>query len=299
MATSFGNLQDEVLQILHGYGLDQPRTTWLAGGGVSSSATAWTVTDASVVQQGLCEIESELVYVQSVNRTGNTLTIAPDGRGFYGTTAAAHAANVRITVNPTWPRNRIKAAINDVIVSTYPTLFGVTQTQFTFNPAVTTYSLPAEAERVLSVTADLNGPSKEQQDVTRYHFNSVAPTGTWATTNTISLHQSVTPGRVVTVTYAKQPSALSADSDLLTASGLRESAKALVVWGACSQLVGYMDVARLPVDTAQAADLADGNTLGMASRVSGQLYLRYQAELEAERRRLRAATPVSISVRKR
>lgn len=299
MATSFRNLQDEVLQILHGYGLDQPRTTWLAGGGVNSSATAWTVTDASVVQQGLCEIESELVYVQSVNRTGNTLTIAPDGRGFYGTTAAAHAANVRITVNPTWPRNRVKAAINDVIAATYPTLFGVAQTQFTFNPAVTTYALPTEAERILSVTADLNGPSQEQQSITRYHFNSVAPTDDWVTTNTISLHQSVTPGRTVTVTYAKQPSALSADADLLTASGLRESAKALVVWGACSQLVGYMDAARLPVDTAQAADLADGNTLGMASRASGQLYLRYQAELEAERRRLRAATPVSISVRKR
>jgi len=57
----------------------------------------------------------------------------------------------------------------------YPTLFGVAQTQFTFTPAVTTYEMPAEAENVLRVTADLNGPSREQQIIRRFDFNSVAP----------------------------------------------------------------------------------------------------------------------------
>lgn len=297
--TTFLTLQNEILQTLHGYGLDQPRVAWLAGGGVNTTATSWTVTDAANADQGIAECEGELIYIQSVNRSTNVLTLAADGRGYLGTTAATHAANVRITFNPTWPKNRVKAAINDVIAGVYPTLFGVAQTQFTFNPAVSTYSLPAEAERVLSVTADVNGPSLEQQDIRRYHFNSVAPTDDWPTTNTITLHESVTPGRTVTVTYAKQPTALSADGDLLTASGLRATAKSLIVWGACSQLVGYMDVSRLPADTAIARELGEVNPVGTASRVSGQLYLRYQAELEAERRRLRATTPVTVTVRKR
>lgn len=296
--TTFRQLQDEVLQLLQGYGLDQPRTTFL-NGSVTNTALSFVVDDASSAQQGVAEVENEIVFIQSVNRTTNTLTIAPDGRGWYSTTAAGHADNVRIVMSPTWPRNRVKAAINDTIARVYPTLFGVAQTSFTYNPSVSTYSIPADAERVLSVTAQTNGSSREPQTVRRYHFNSVTPTADFATTNSLSLHEAVTPGKTVTVTYTKQPSALSTDADLLTASGLRESAKSAIVYGACSDLIAYMDAARLPVGSAQADEYTERNQVGLASRISGQLYLRYQAELDAERRRLRATTPVPISMRKR
>ena len=296
--TTFRALQDEVLQTVQGYGLGLSRATFLASG-IDSDDLTLSVTDASNVGEGLAEIDSELVYIESVNRSTNTVTLSVDGRGFFGTTAAAHSANARVTIAPTWPRNRIKQAINDVIVATYPTLWGVTQAQFAFNPAVTTYSVPAEAERILSVTADVNGPSKEQQVIKRYSFNSVAPTDDWATTNTITLQESVTPGRTVTVTYTKQPSALSADASELTTSGLRETAKLTVLYGACAQLVSFMDVSRLGVDTAQADEYDEKVQVGMASRISGQLQLRYEMELEKERKRLRATTPVAINVRKR
>ena len=149
------------------------------------------------------------------------------------------------------------------------------------------------------MTADVNGPSREQQQVRHYQFNSVAPVDDWESTNTISLHEAVSPGRTVTVTYLKAPSPLTADSDPLTASGLRDTAKLAIVYGACSQLASFMDTARLPVDTAQADEYDDRNPVGIASRVAGQLYLRYTTELEAERKRLRATTPVTISMRKR
>lgn len=298
--TTYRQLQDEILQTLQGFGLDQSRAAFLTEA-VTDTALTFNVSaaDAASVQQGLAEIGGESVYIQSVNRTTGAITIAPDGRGFYGTTAAAHAANARLVIAPTWPRNRIKSAINDTLTAVYPTLFGVAQTQFAFNPSQSTYSLPTEAERVLAVTADLNGPSREQQQIRKYHFNAVAPTDDWVTTNTISLHEGVTPGKTITVTYAKAPSALSADGDQLTASGLRETAKLAIVYGACSQLVSFADVGRLPVDVAQSDEFTERNQVGMASRVAGQLYLRFQAELEAERRRLRAATPVAIVVKKR
>lgn len=296
--TTFLGIQNEVIQTLHGYGLDQPRAAFLSGS-ITSSATSFTVTDASSVEQGLAEIEGELVYIESVDRTTDTVTLSPDGRGYYGTTAATHAANTRMTIAPTWPRNRVKQAINDVIASVYPSVFGVAQTQFDFSPAVSTYSLPAEAEAVLSVTADLNGPSQEQQQIRHYAFSAKAPTDDFATGRSISLHESVTPGRTVTVTYKKQPSALSADSDLLTASGLRTTARLMIVYGACSQLLAFMDASRLPVSTAEASGYAENNQVGQASRISGQLYLRFQAELEAERARLRETTPPIVRMRKR
>ena len=296
--TTFRELQDEVLHTLQGYGLDQPRTAWLTATR-SSSALTVPVDSTTSLAAGIAEIESEQVYIQSVDHNANTVTIAPDGRGWYGTTAAEHVANTRVTFSPTWPRQRVKSAINDTIVGTYPTLFGVAQTQFTYNPSVTTYSIPAEAERVLSVTADVNGPSLEQQNVRHYQFNSTSPTDDWATTNSLTLHEAVTPGRTVTVTYQKAPSALATDAAQLTTSGLRETAKLAIVYGTVSQLVSHMDTARLAVDTAQGDEYDERNQVGQASRISGQLYLRYQSELEAERRRLRATTPVAISVRKR
>ena len=293
--TTFRQLQDETLLALYGYGLSQPRATTLTAD-PGTGSTSFAVVSAADLEQGLAEVDSELVFIQSVDRGSSIATVV---RGYYGTTAATHAIGATLTMAPTWPRTRVQSAINDTIVSTYPDLFGVAQAQFTFNPSQTTYSLPGEAERILRVTADVNGPSLEQQIVNRYSFNSVAPTDDWATTNTITLQEGVTPGRTVTVTYMKQPSALAADGDALTTSGLRESAKLAIIYGACSQLLAFMDVSRLGVDTAQADEFDSKNQIGRATQLSGQLQVRYQMELDKERKRLRATTSVAVSVRKR
>ena len=296
--STFADLQNEVLGHLYGLGLNQPRAAFLTVA-VDETELVLTVTDASDFGQGVAEIGGEVVFIESVDAAASTLTISPDGRGYFGTTATAHAVDARIGFAPQLPRYRVKAAVNDVILGTYPTLFGVAQTQFTANPAVTTYELPAEAERILSVTADQFGPSREQQVVRQYSFSSQAPTDEWATTNTVTLGEAVSPGATVTVTYLKQPSALSLDADEFTASGLRETAKPAVVLGACAYLTSFMDASRLSVDTAEAAAYAETNQVGIASRISGQLYVKYQIELENERQRLRAATPVAVNVRKR
>ena len=80
--TTFKQLQDEVLLALHGYGLSQPRTTFLTGGITSGALTA-TVRDTSDIDMGLAEIDGELVFIESVDRATHTLTFSPDGRGFY------------------------------------------------------------------------------------------------------------------------------------------------------------------------------------------------------------------------
>ena len=293
--TTFRSLQDEVLQYLYGYGLAQPRATRLIAG-IDNVATDISVSSAADLEQGLAELDSELIFIETVDRGSNIATVI---RGYYGTTAAAHSSGAILTMAPTWPRTRVASAINDTILALYPTLFGVAQTQFTFSPAVTTYAMPVEAEKVLQVTADLNGPSREQQIIRRYSFSSVAPLDDWPNTNTITLMESASPGRTVTVTYLRALTALVNDSDAITASGLRETAKLAVVYGTCAQLLAFMDVSRLPVDTAQADEYDSKNQIGRASQLSGQLQLRYDLEVERERKRLRATTPVAITMRNR
>ena len=293
--TTFLNLQDEVLMALHGYGLAQPRTTFLL---TSITATDLTVAvrDASNIDMGLAEIGGELVFIESVDRSSGTITFSPDGRGYYGTTAAAHDANARLTFAPTWPRQRIKAAINDVILGVWPTLFGVAQTTFTLTPAVTTYAMPDEAEGVLSITADTYGPSRQQQVINAYRFDATAPTDEWANGKSVTLLEAASPGADVTVTYTKQPSILTADADTIATSGLRESARKLLMLGACAELLSMMDVSRLTVDTAPADELDNRNAIGSAARLANQFQLRFEMEIEKERQRLRETTPAKIKV---
>lgn len=298
MSTTFDSLVDSVLRELYGGGLAQPRASFLTGS-VNASALQFTVTDATNFEQGVAEIENEIVFIESVDFDGNVLTISPDGRGYYGTTAASHAANARITMAPTWSRTAVAEAINETITGVYPDLFGVATTSFAFNPSINTYALPADAQRVLMVTVDTIGPSREQLTVKRYSENLVASGSNFPTGKSITLEKGGFPGRNVNVTYMKSLSEITWGDDF-TASGLAETAKRCIKYGACSALLTYMDSSRLPVDTAQADEVDPSkNGVGTASKVAAALYQRYTIELAAEKRRLRERTPVPVTVRTR
>ena len=295
--TTFSQLIDQTLQVLQGFGLQQPRATFLDQP-VNETDLVWNVRDTTSFSQGVAEIGSEIVFVESVDDDAKTVTIAPDGRGYYGTPASAHPANTRLTANPPFPRNRVKDALNDAVIGTWPVLFGQDQHQFTYNAVVNTYSLPDDVESVLLVTADTIGPTREQQVVRRYAFDSNAPLDEWISGNTITLQEGCFPGVTVTVTYRKKPSMLSEEQEF-SESGLQETAKVAVKYAAASQLVTLMDPAYLTVASAESEAYDERNPLGTASRIANQLYARYELELDLERRRLRATSPVPINVRNR
>lgn len=295
--STFNDLVNEVRATLRGYGLVRERVSFL-NGSITNSATTITVVDGTQFEPGLIEIGDEVIDIQSIS--GNVLTVSPDGRGFDGTTAAAHSNNARVTSDPPYPTWRLRRAINDTIVGTWPTLFGVGSTSFTYTPGVTTYSMPADAESILLVTATVLGPSGEQAEINRYLFDSSAPTSQFATGNCITLREVPEPGRTVTVTYAKAPSEL-VSGDNFTTSGLRETARRCIVYGAVAQLISFVDTARSLADSAVASELAglQGNGVGSATRVAAQLTARYQLELDQEQRRLRTVYPVKIRIRGR
>lgn len=295
--STFDNLVDDVLQTLYGYGLAQPRATFLTAD-VDASATALSVRDASAFEQGVAELGNETIFIESVDSGSNILTVSPDGRGYGGSTAAAHLADARVTMAPTWSRQRVATAINETISGCYPALFATATTSFSYNPSITTYEIPAAAERILRVTADTIGPTQEALEIKRYYFNSVASSD-FESGNSITLEKGAFPGRNVNVTYLTAPVEITFGDDF-TECGLRESAKLAVKYGACSNLIAFMDTSRLPVDTAQADELDPShNAVGSATRISAQLYQRYLVELDNERKRLRAATPATVTVRTR
>jgi hypothetical protein len=100
----------------------------------------------------MIEIDDELIWVDSFDRTTNTATIPAYGRGFQDTTATSHTAGTRVTIAPSFPRSVIRRNINLAIQGVYPDLFGTYYTTFNWQAARTTYALPAEAIDVIAAS---------------------------------------------------------------------------------------------------------------------------------------------------
>lgn len=286
--STFDQLTDSTMMYLHGFTTVQDQSTYLTES-VTADATTLKVADTTALSRGLVEIGDELVFVDSVDSVSQNMQVPPFGRGFRGTTAASHASGVRVVSAPMFPRSMVKNAINEAIRAVYPDLFGVGSTTLTFTPAVSTYALPAGAYQVLSVSWQSIGPSKEWLPLRRYRLDMNADTTAFPSGVTISLYDSIVPGRSVRVVYAKQPTVLSAaDDDFVTVSGLPASSEDVIRMGAAYRMVPFIDVAHLSGMSAE-ADFSQGSRpVGSASSIGKYLMQLYQVRLTEETRRLQS-----------
>lgn len=292
--TTFNEMVEEVTLNLEGFTMRQDRSTHLTAA-VNSSALTLSLASGENVGKGIIEIDDELIHLNSVDRTSGEATISPYGRGFRGTTAASHTLNSRVTVTPSFPRSSIKRAINDTLRAIYPNIFGVATTTFTFNASVNTYSLPVEAETVLAVSWSTVGPSKEWYPVRRWRHDPMANTTAFVNGNSITINEPILPGRAVQVVYSKTPTALSNANDVFTTvTGLEETSRDVVIYGASYRLASFIDPGRLNF-TAPEAD-ANDTTRPFGTGTSTAKYLQniYQQRLQEEASRLSGKYPVRV-----
>jgi len=281
--STFNQLAERVDTLLHGYSIANEASTWLTTSATSTSTTL-TLHDVSVLGRGYIQIDDEILYVHSIDPANSQVTIAPWGRGQRGTTAAAHSANVQVTVSPLFPRNEIKRAINDTINAMYPGIFGVGQTEFAYILAKTTYDLPDEAENILNITHETIGPSKEWLPVRAWNFDRMANPTAFGTGGelgkSVSILGPVMPGRKVNVAYAKRPTIFTdADQEFSTWTGLPDYAEDVVIYGAAFRMISFIDPSRLGPQSA-AADALDQQQSGRSGEtVSRFLFNIYQQRL--------------------
>lgn len=242
--TLFEDFVDTTALYLTGYTANQDQVTSLNGAVLSTDYTI-VVDDGTVVpESSLIEVGSELMWVESV--ATNTVTIAPFGRGYRGTTAAGHADGAKVTISPTIPRAIVERAINDTIRSVYPVVFGTASVEFVTTQTAATYAMPADFERVLAVSREVPGPTDEWFPVRRYRVDQNGTSG-----NTLSVYDAISPGVTVRVTYTTVPVGLT-DGDLFTDSGLRDSCQDLVQFGAGARLAPWFDMGNAPGVAAEA-----------------------------------------------
>lgn len=290
--STFGEMIDSTLLELSGYSVLQDQATHLTSQ-VSASALTLPISDTSAISRGLVEIGDELIWVDSVDTGASTVTVAPYGRGFRGTTAAAHGAGSRVVSAPVFPRSLVKSKINESIRGTFPDLFAVGTTTLSFVPARTTYELPAGAQDIINVAWQSVGPSREWNPIRRYRLDKQANTTTFPSGVTLSIYDMITPGRTIQVNYTTQPNAMVNDSDdFVTATGLPASCEDVIRLGVAYRMVPFFDSPHLSGISAEADFGINNRPVGSSANMGRFMLQMYGVRLQEEARRLRELFPV-------
>lgn len=289
--TTFAELTDDTLTYLHGFTTMQEQATYLSAD-VASSDLTLPLGDATAVSRGLVEIGNELVMIDSVDTSASTATAPPYGRGYRSSTAEAHLSGTRVASAPLFPRALVRKALNDAVQAIFPDVSAVGTTTFTFNPAISTYALPAGAQSIIGVAWQTIGPSLEWLPIRRYRIDSMAPTAAWPTGSSISLYDAIVPGRTVQVVYFKQPTPLALDADVFTTvTGLPASCEDVIRLGAAYRMIPFLDAPHLSGLTAEADFSANQRQYNSATSVGKYLLQMYQMRLADETAKQQALYP--------
>lgn len=296
MAVTFANLVDRVKQQLQGYTKDQESVSYLVAP-MTASDTSFTIDGdtAKSVSRGLIEIDDELILAKNFDYTsGVGMTMAGvNGRGRAGTVAASHASGTLVISDPTFPRSRIKEAINDAINGVYPDLWVFDEHEFPYLAARYEYPMPVDADDVYKVVVNTIGPSGVWFPAQSWRFNPLAsttpgqvkPTPT-PTGKTIQIYDRIVPGRNVRVSYTKAPSNLALDADLFTATGFPERYVDLITYGAVWRLLPAYEAGRLQQSSIEATERAPLVPTSASSQASQYFLALYTKRVEEERTRL-------------
>lgn len=301
MATILRNLIDDTLLDIQGFTYRQDRATYLVQPASSSDLVLY-VASTDNIGKGIIEIDDEMMWVDSYDRQANTITIAPFGRGYNTTVAAAHSANAKVTITPTYPRIAVARAINDTINAVYPKVFAVGKTTTTFLASRTTYQVPSEAIQILHMAWQTVGPTREWLPIRQWRWDPLANTTTWspdstdpANARTVSVYDNVLPGRTIQIVYAHLPNPLvNEDDNFESVTGLPTSMRDVIIYGAAYRLTAYVDPARISITSATADELDTKRPYGTGTSIAKNLQAFYLQRLEEESLKQKQQYPVRV-----
>ena len=291
---TFKEMVDEVILNLQGFTLRQDRSTHLTAN-ITSSATSITVASADNIAKGMIQIDDELIWVDSYNKTTGVITVPPYGRGYLGTTKSSHTSGTQVIIKPTYPRFNVKKAINDTVHAVFPTIFSTGTYTFTYNPSKISYALPNDVETVLAVSWQSIGPTEEWYPVRSWRIDPMANTTEFNSNNSLSIYDSIVPGRTVQVFYTTNPDTFEIDQDdFEDVTGLPLSCKDVIIYGAAYRMASMIDPGRLTL-TAPEADIQSNKIpLNAGTNAARYLLALYQQRLDEESRKLRDRYPIRV-----
>jgi hypothetical protein len=280
--TTAKDIIDEVSAQLHGWGSTSDRITPLTAN-IGPTDTQFTV-DFSFGQSvgitpGVVEIDSEQLYVTSVDPTSGVCVLANGfGRGYADTTAASHTAGAKVVSRPKFPRVWLMRQVNETIGAVFPQLFAVN----TFTGVVTypnnTYTLPTVPQMILDA---------QWQD----------PVGRWVRCpsyaidpfdGSFRLGSGALIGRPLRVLYATEPQPFANETDVFTTTtGLPASCVDVLTLGTVAQQVPGLDISRAQTSSVEQSNRSAVVAPGAGVSAAKFLMAEYQQRLHNEAQSLR------------
>ena len=240
------------------------------------------------------EIESELFYVWEANTATKTLTVE---RGFNGTTAAAHSANVLATLSPRFPRAQMFDAVNaelDDLSSTMNGLFRVVTTDLTYNGSDRQIDITSSGTIIELLDARLRYLADDHPVLGSVRLQTGLPTTDFASGNTLVFDEPVMAGTVRVRYKAPFTRATSESSDLTTNCFLPTTCDDIVETGVILRMMNGREIKRNFTESQSDTRRADEVPPG-AVRDSMQNLVRLRRErIIAEAARLKAQYPIKF-----
>ena len=303
--TTLLDMINEVSMNLSGYTLQQDRATHITADVAATASTiaapiTLSLASTDSVGKGIVEIDEELFWVDNYDRVGNTATIAPYGRAYLGTTLAAHTAGTKVTIAPTFPRFTIKRAINDTINSISPSLFAAKTTTITSNAAVAAFRLPTtgttlDIRKILSISYQTLGASKEWTPIRSYRFDGNANTTAFTSGQTVSIYDYIPSGRTIQIAYATNAVPFTSNTEVFTTqTGLPESCKDIIILGATYRLLSNLDPARASMVSPQADETDSKRPYGSSQSLTKQVYALFNQRLNEEIKKQQDKYPIRV-----
>lgn len=289
--TTFGDLIEECLSYLNGFGDVRDKVTSLSGA-ISSSATTFTVADGRQIDRGYIEIGSEMMAVKSVDSTTGAVTLHPWGRGVRGTTAVAHSDGAMVVDTPRFPRSKVMDETNVVISLLYPDLFDVTLSESnSVNPTRVTYPLPADCESVIRVQYQAIGPSQMWTPITRYKVDYNADPTAFPTGKSLDIYAGMTPGRTIKILYRRKFLSFASETDTFASVYLSENYRDIIRLMVVGRLLLSQDPGRIEMDSVESSQRAPFVQVTTPTSVAKNHLALAQQRVAQERRRLLTLYP--------
>ena len=291
---TFGEMTSQVQAHLRSFVRDQEQSTHLVKS-IGLGDDKLYVADATLVSRGRIEIDNELIWVDKMNRSENSLEIPPYGRGMDGTDANEHSAGTRVVISPLYPRKFLQDTLNQVIRQMGSTLYGVevlTDDQgkqpLTRDDGGFTYEVPDFVRDVLSVT--VNDPDWNDDSVTYlrdWTFDKNAPVSVAASGRALYLYDDWIPGDLeLTITVSRDPIGLTGEGQFFSETTLPSSSEDIPVLGAAARLLASSDSYSVQTRAVEAATISSKVPVGAAQEQSKYLQALFVSRLDEERLRL-------------
>lgn len=246
------------------------------------------VSDASI---GIAEVDFELLRVKGVDRTSSDLILFPFGRGYRGTTATTHAVDAEVRFNPAWPASTVAREINGVLAEIYPDVYAVKAHETTL-PVRGGVDVPADAAGVISVWVNNDADGWLREDRWDWQPDSAADG------RALRVGGHYSSGVAVRVVYAARPVAFDLSGaltqDFATVTGLDARCSDLIQLGVAARLAPFIDVAKMPFQSAQLRAGGEGSTVGSTATTARLLYSLFKQRVAQESAVLAKEHPIRV-----